>query len=238
MSLWQDIRFAVRVLIKDRWFSLVAATALALGIAVNATMFTLINAVLLRGVPFTDPDRIVAINMRDTRNRIIGVSYPDFDDWRRATRSFSDLTMMLQVTQNVSDEGRAPEQYFGPYVSTNVFRLIGQRPILGRNFTPEDDRPGAPAVIMLSYSLWKTRYGGDPAVLGRTVSSNAISGSVIGVMPPDMKFPPNSDIWVPLVQTNVIREWGRQIRNFQLIGRLADGVTIAQAQDEVRSIAA
>jgi predicted permease len=238
MSLWQDVHFAFRVLLKDRWFTVVAAVALALGIAANNAVFTLVNAVVLRGLPFTDAERIVAVNMRDTRNRQMGVSFADFEDWRRSTRSFSDMALMLQVPQNVSDAGHLPEQYNGPYISANLFKLIGQRPILGRDFTPEEDGPGAPPVLMLGYGIWQTRYAGDPAILGRTITSNNITGRVIGVMGPDMKFPPNSDLWVPLAQTTVIREWGRQVRNFQMIARLAPGVTIPQARDELRTVAA
>jgi len=238
MNLWQDVQFAVRVMIKDRWFTLVSAGALALGIAANSAVFTLVNAVILRGLPFEDADRIVAVTMRDTRNRQLGVSFPDFEDWRRSTHSFSDMALMVLVPQNVSDAGHLPEQYNGPYTSANLFRLIGQRPILGRDFTPEEDRPGAPPVLMLGYGVWQTRYGGDPSILGRIITSNNITGPVIGVMPPDMKFPPNSDLWVPLGQTAVIREWGRQVRNFQMIARLAPGVTIPQAREELRAVAA
>jgi putative ABC transport system permease protein len=237
VSLWQDLRFAVRLLIKDRWFTLVAALVLALGIAANHAVFTFVNAVLIRGVPFIDPNRIVALSMRDTRNRNLGVSYPDFEDWRRTTRSFSDLALMFQVTMNVSDEGHPAEQYTGAYVSGRLFKLIGQRPILGRDFTADDDTLGAAGVVMLGNGVWRARYGGDPTVLGRTITVNAVPSTIIGVMPPDMRFPPNSDLWQPLTQSTSVREWGRQVRNYQLIGRLADGVTIGQARAEISAVA-
>ena len=110
MSLLQDLRFAIRLLVKSRWFTLVAAAALALGIAANSAVFTLVNAVLLRGVPFKNPEQIVALGTRDTRNRNLGVSFLDFQDWRVAARSFSDMSLFGQPPLNVSEEGRPPER--------------------------------------------------------------------------------------------------------------------------------
>ena len=108
MSLWYDLRFAVRLLIKNRWFTIVAATALALGIGVNTAVFTFVNAVLIRGLPFDDPDRIIALGTTDIRNRQLGVSRLDFEDWRESAKSFSALALMLGTSINVSDEGRPP----------------------------------------------------------------------------------------------------------------------------------
>src|ERR687895_1541178 len=114
MGLWQDLQFAIRLLVKDKWFTLVAACALALGIGVNATVFTFVNAVLLRGLPFADQDRIMALDSRDpVRDRNMGVSYLDFKDWRAGSRTFSDIAAFSGATMNVSDEGRAPERYNG-----------------------------------------------------------------------------------------------------------------------------
>ena len=136
MSLWQDLRFAVRLLVKDRWFTLVAASALALGIGVNTTVFTFVNAVLIRGLPFEDPDRIMSLGTRDARNRDRGVSCLDFLDWRAGTHRSRPCRVHGRPTMNVSDEGRPPERFAGPYISANVFRLIGEQPVLGRDFLP------------------------------------------------------------------------------------------------------
>src|SRR5438876_8010065 len=150
MSFWQDLRFAARLLVKDKWFTLVAATALALGIGVNNTVFTFVNAVLIRGLPFDEPERIMALGMRDpARDRTLGVSYLDLKDWQAAAQSFSGLAAFSGTTFNVSDEGRAPDRFVGPYISYNAFKLIGQQPMLGRDFLSEDDRPGAPPVVIL-----------------------------------------------------------------------------------------
>jgi predicted permease len=238
MSLLQDLRFAIRLLIKDRWFTAVAVIALALGIGVNATVFTFVNAVLIRGLPFDDPDRILALGVRDARGRDRGASYPDFEDWRASARTFSGLAAFSGQTMNVSDEGRAPERFQGPYLSVNAFKLIGQRPLLGRDFLPEDDRPGAAAVVMLGNGVWKNRYGSDPSVIGRTIRVNEVPSTVIGVMPEGFKFPTNADLWQPLAQLPRLTEQQRDVRNLQVFGRLADKVTLPQAQAEMATITA
>jgi len=240
MSLLQDLRFAVRLLIKDRWFTAVAVIALALGIGVNATVFTFVNAVLIRGLPFNDPDRIMSIAGRNmARGTDMGVSYLDFEDWRQAQRSFTGLAAFNGTTMNVSDEGRAPERYVGPYVSANAFSLIGQRPLLGRDFLPEDDKPGAPAVAILGNSIWQTRYGGDAAIVGRTIRINEVPTTVVGVMPEGMKFPFGADLWVPLSQMpNLTTQKRSQHFALQVFGRLADGATAKSAQAEMSGIAA
>jgi putative ABC transport system permease protein len=237
MSLWQDVRFALRLLVKDKWFTLVAATALALGIGVNNAVFTLVNAVLIRGLPFDDPDRIIAVNMIDTRARQFGVSRLDFVDWREQSRSFSGLTIMQGSPMNVSDEGRPAEQFQGTYQSANLFQIIGQRPMLGRDFAPANDTPGGEPVVILSDGLWKNRYGADPSIIGRTIKLNARVCTVIGVMPPDMKFPFNNDLWAPLsLLPQEVWNAKRNVRNFTVVGRLANGVTIGQARAELDGI--
>jgi putative ABC transport system permease protein len=238
MNLWHDIRFAVRLLVKDRWFTAVATLALALGIGANATVFTFVNAVLIRGLPINDPDRVMVVGTRDGRNRDRGMSYPDFEDYRKATRAFSGLSADSGQTMNVSEEGRAPERFQGPYISANAFKLIGQLPLLGRDFLPEDDRPGAAAVVILGNGVWKNRYGSDPSVLGRTVKINDVPAVVIGVMPEGFKFPQNADLWLPLAQMPRLTEQKRDNRNLEVFGRMADGVTRPQAQSELNTIAA
>jgi len=237
MSLWQDIRFAVRLLVKNRWFTIVAATALALGIAVNTAVFTFVNAVLIRGLPFDEPDRIIALGTTDTRNRQLGVSRLDFNDWRDASKSFAALALFLGSSVNVSDESRAPEQFQGVYQSAHLFQLIGVRSALGRDFRPDDDQPGAAPVVLIGGGIWKNRYGSDPSIIGRTIKVNSVVATVIGVMPPDMKFPFNTDVWIPLsVLPPEARDAKRGVRNFQAIGRLAPGVTLQQARAELQNI--
>jgi putative ABC transport system permease protein len=238
MSILQDIRFAARVLYKRRWMTVVAVVALALGISANSAVFTFVNAIILRGAPFPDPDRVVVLGTRDARNRDLGVSYYDFLDWREASRSFSDISLMGQPTFNVSEQGTSPERYNGAYVSANTFRLIGEQALLGRGFIPEDDLDGATPVAILGYSIWQSRYAGDRGVLGKTIKVNDLLATVVGVMPQGMQFPPNTDLWLPLGQATINRGQSRQVRIYQVIARLADGVTIPQARSELTTITA
>jgi predicted permease len=237
VSLLQDVRFAVRLLVKNRWVTIVSAVVLALGIGSTSAMFTFVNAILLRGLPFPDSDRIVALGSRDARNRNLGVAYYDFLDWQASSRSFSEMTLMASPPFNVGDEGNAPDRYSGAYVSANLFRLIGEQAVLGRAFIPEDDLDGAAPVVVLGYSIWQSRYAGDRAVLGRTIRINDLPATVVGVMRPGMQFPPNTDLWLPFGTATIMRGQTRLARNYSVIARLADGVSIPQAQSELASIA-
>jgi putative ABC transport system permease protein len=239
VAIWQDVRLAIRLLVKDRWFTAVAALALSLGIGVNTTVFTFANAIVLRGLPLTDPDSIVSIGMTDARGRQLGVSKLDFLDWRDAARSFTHLGVLTGATLNVSEEGRAAEQYFGTYNSSNFFELIGQRPQLGRDFARADDEPGSEPVVILSDSVWKSRYAADPKILGHVVKVNDRLFTVIGVMAPEMKFPFNNDMWFTFAMLPPpIQQARRSVRNLQVIGRLAPGVSLANARSEIETIVA
>lgn len=234
MGLWEDVRFAGRLLVKDKWFSLVAAIALALGIGVNATVFTFVNAVLIRGVPMPDADRVMALGSTDrVRNRNLGVSYLDFRDWRESTRSFDLLSIYTGNIANLSDEGQPPERYNGAHVGNVAFRIMGAQPMLGRAFTAEDDRPGASAVTVIGHSVFVNRYGSNPSVIGRSVRINDMPATIIGVMPEGFRFPFNTDIWLPLGTVQGLDEQRRNARSWQVFGHLAPGVTREQAQSEL-----
>lgn len=239
MGLWQDVQFALRLLLKDKWFSLIAVVALALGIGVNAAVFTFVNAVLIRGLPYADSDRIMALNTRDTvRDRQGGVSYLDFRDWAAATKTFSGLGAYTGGNFNISDEGRSPERFNGAFMSSHTFRLLGQAPLLGRDFRPEEDRPGSPSVVMISSKVWKNRYGSDPNVIGRSVRVNEAPAVIIGVMPDGFGFPFNTEAWQPLSGIADLETQKRNSRNFQVFGRLAPEVSQDQATAEMVAIGA
>src|SRR5206468_11037013 len=146
--------------------------------------------------PSDEPDRIIAVGTTDARNRRLGVSRLDFVDMSEASHSFSGLSVMQPASVNVSEEGRAPERFQGQFQSANMFKVIGVRPIIGRDFLPEDDNPGPAPVVILGNGLWKNRYGSDPSIIGRVVKANSLSVTIVGVMPPDMKFAFNSDLWL------------------------------------------
>ena len=236
MGVWQDVQFATRLLVKDKWFTLVAMLALAFGIGVNATVFTFVNAVLIRGLPFEDGERIMALGTRDNVRERMGVSYLDFKDWAVATQTFTGLAAHSGGAFAISDEGRAPERYSGAYISANAFHLIRVSPVIGRGFTAEDDLPGATPVLILGSTVWKNRYASDPAIIGRTVRVNETPAVVIGVMPDGFKFPQNADVWQPLGNLPRLLEQKRNQRNYEVLGRLKDGVSAEQARAEMSTI--
>jgi putative ABC transport system permease protein len=235
----QDLRFAARLLLKDVRFTLPAVLALALGIGMNGTMFTIVNA-MIRGLPIDGPERIMSIHARDGagRWRGFGVSYLDFMDFQAATKTFAGLGAFSQSTITLGEDGRAVERASAAYVSANAFQLLGERPILGRDFVPQDDQPGAPAVVILGSRIWTTRYNGDPSIIGTRVRVNGAPSTVIGVMPDGFRFPVISDLWQPLARLPGLMDQTRDMRQLQVFGRLADWSTRAQAQAEIESIAA
>jgi predicted permease len=235
----RDLRFAARMLMKDRWVTLAAVVALAIGIAANTTVFTIVNAILLRSLPFEEADRIVAVGIRagNIRTLTAGVSYADFDDWRAAAQTFEGLAAMKETTMNVGDEGLAPERFMGSYVSANAFGVLRQQPLLGRNFAKDDDRRGATPVVILGDSLWRNRYASDPRVLGRTIRVNGLASMVVGVMPDGFSFPARSRLWQPLALLPDRTLASRGARDLSAFGRLAPDINIEQAVVELRGIA-
>ncbi len=235
MSFFQDIKFGARRLLREPGFTSVVVIALALGIGVNTTVFTLVNAVLFRGLPFEQSDRVMYLSSNDpAKNRTdIRVSYPDFRDWRAESKTFKGLAAFSQMGMVISDTN-APERYNGPRLTASTFSLIGQKPMLGRDFLPDEDRPGATPVCILGYAIWENRYGRDPNILGRSIRINDVATTIVGVMPRGMKFPETAELWIPLVPTAEFEK--REERNVRVFGRLADGVPLAKARNEMELI--
>ena len=232
----QDVTFAFRMLVKDRWFTLVAVLALGLGIGLNATVFTFVNAVLIRGLPFHHPEQILHINGRNTAtSNQSGISWLDFQDLRAQTKTFSGLSAYRGGNFTVTEQGRPPERIQGVHVTANTFTLLGQQPLLGRAFLPQDDKNDAPPVVLLGFGVWKSRYAGDPALVGRTIKVNGVAATVVGIMPEGMKFPNNADLWRPLVgEGDDLKR--RDARSMNLFGRLAPGVSRREAETELAGI--
>jgi predicted permease len=237
-QLFQDIRVATRRLMKDRSFTIAAVAALTLGIGANSAVFTIVNAMLLRSLPLDQPDRIVRISTRDGLGRLRGTSLRDFEDWQRASRAFSGMALVYGSTISFSADDVAPEEYRGAYISANGFSIVGLSPAVGRGFAAEDDRPGAPAVILLGYRVWQSRYGADSSLIGRAVRVNTLPATVIGVMPEGVNFPFGGDAWLPLSQIPPALSRTRKTRDFLAYGRLQDQATIARAQTELTRISA
>ena len=156
-TIWQDLRHGARALLRTPGFTLGALITLALGIGANSAIFTVVNAVLLRGLPFKDADRIMWVDWRDTRGRTFGNSLLDFDDLQRSSKTFAGISLVFNGSLNISADDRDPEQYPGVYISANGFNLIGETAALGRAFGADDDRPGATPVLLISNSVWKSR---------------------------------------------------------------------------------
>lgn len=190
----QDIRHAIRTLRRSPGVTLVAIATLALGIGVNATVFTLANAVLFKGFPLVeDNDRLLYVS-----SRAYGccVSYPDVEDWRAQARSFSDMAVVHGTRVSLSDDSGFAESYDATRISANTFRLVGQRPAVGRDFVPADETPGAAPVAILSHGLWERRYATATSIVGQTVRVNGVPTTVVGVMPAGFAFPQNQELWV------------------------------------------
>lgn len=236
-----DVRFTVRLLWKERWFSAAAVIALTLGLGVASMVVTLINGYYFRGLPVDEPERIfslnMSLNMRDQDGRDNGLSYQDYQDFRMASRSFSELGAFTSANMTLSDKGEAPDSIDGTYVSARVFDILAERPILGRGFSVADDRAGAPPVVVLGYRLWTGRYGADPTIIGRSVSVNQVPSTVIGVMRDGFEFPFRQAMWQPLMSVPGIAALGREVRILEVFGQLASGIAPAQAREEIASLA-
>ena len=237
MSFLQDVRFGFRMLLKDPAFTVVVIVTLALGIGVNTTVFTLVNAVLFKGLPFERSERIMALtsnNVSKGRDRM-GVSYPDYMDWKAQAIKFQSIAAFTGNGIRITDQAGLPEQYGGARITANSFSLIGQKPLFGRDFSPDEEKPNATPVAILGYSVWKNRYGGDSSILGRAIRMNEISTVIIGVMPQGMQFPFNTDAWLPLIPDSDLQN--RENRNLQVIGRLTDSATIPESLAELQRLA-
>ena len=237
MGLLHDLRFALRLIIKERWVTAVAVGALALGIGLNATVFTLVNAVLIRGLPFPDPSQLFMLGLREqTRAWPRSISYPDLQEWRAQTRAFADIAAFTDAGMNLADNRSLPEQVWGSRLTANAFQVLGQPLLHGRDFSRADEQPGAERVVILGHGIFKTRYGSDPAVLGRVLRVNGEAATIIGVMPEGVMFPTNSALWMPFVPNEAQRL--RSARPIAPFGRLRADATRTQALAELNAIAA
>ena len=231
-----DIRLAVRSLVLDRSVSAIVILCLALGIGVNATLFSVIDGVLIQPLPFPQPDRLVVLNEISERRGIreAGVSYLALQDIRERATSLSAVAASSGRVIALSDRDEA-ERVQGAAITSNLFPTLGVQPILGRHFREDDDRPGAEPVVMLSHEVWQRRYHGDPAVVGRIIKVNGRPHTVIGVMPPRFSFPETQKVWIPLGPDAATDN--RDSRYLFAFGRLKPGVDLARARAELVSIA-
>ena len=236
-DLRHDILVAIRLLGRERAFALTIVIVLALGIAVTGTFFTLMNGIVLRGLPLDSVDRIVDVSSRDGQGRVRRMSFADFEDVKRAARSFRAVAAFSGGPMSVADADQPAERVEGAYVSAGILTLLGEVPIVGRDFGGQDDQQDAPAVVILGKSLWERRYGVRASLIGETVRINGTHATVVGVMPERSKFPTNAEVWLPLSQQAGLFERKRDARSMNVFGWLGDTHTVQSADSELRAIA-
>jgi putative ABC transport system permease protein len=242
-NFWRDLAFTLRQIRKRPGFSLAAIAVLALGLGANAAIFSLVNGILLRSLPFAEPERLVGLFERDViddHNAYNSVAPANFLDWQRQARTLDQIAGIHFASFNLSG-GSGPaiaERVDACACSANLFETLGVAPILGRAFLPEEDRPGSPRVAIISYSLWKRRYNGSSDVLSTVVRLNGEPYAIVGVMPPDFRYPAQSEqVWIPLkayLPATVLEAHDNHI--LTVIGRLRHGASIAQARAEIDGI--
>jgi predicted permease len=235
-GLGQDLRYGFRTLRKNPGFTAVAMLALALGIGANTAIFSVVNGVLLRPLAYTDAGRLLMIYETSPKYGGSSVAYPNFLDWRRESRTFTDMGAVRDDDFNFTGAGQ-PEQVSGEYVSASLFPVLGVSPFLGRNFLPAEDRQGAACAVILSYGFWKGRFGADPNILGRVLTLNAASCAVAGVLPAGFRFRESAQVYLPIEQWTSAGLRTRDDRpGLRVIGRLKPGATIETAQADLASI--
>lgn len=232
----QDLRFALRMLLKKPGFTLVAVLTLALGIGVNTAIFSIVDAVLLRPLPYPDSERLVFVNERTPQAEKVFVAWPNFLDWRAQNRVFEHIGVFNRDSYNLTGDGE-PERLLTGQVSADVFAALQVNAALGRAFNSDEDQKSGPPVVVLSHGLWQRRFGADPNILDRTIKLNDRSYTVIGVMPPEFQFPARVELWVPAGQVSI--DWQERGNHPGLYGvaRLKPGVTIEQARADTEAIA-
>ena len=236
-TLWQDLRFGLRQLLRKPSFTLIAVLSLALGIGANTAIFSLVDAVLIRPLPFSDPDRLVMVWEDATK-----VGFPrntpapaNYVDWKTQNKVFEDMAAITYGSYALTDEGE-PEKVESQNVTANFFPLLGVKPILGRTFTEEEDKPGANRVALISYSLWQRRFGGDSALIGKEILLDGRKYNVLGVMPPGFQFLAKEvGIWTPAAFSaeELANRGGHYLT---VVARLKPGVSVAQARTDIAAV--
>ncbi|MEO5717902.1 MAG: ABC transporter permease, partial [Chthoniobacterales bacterium] len=238
--MWPDLRSAIRQLLKSPGFAAIAILTLALGIGANTAIFSVINAVLLAPLPYPAPERIMALHETDGSQEF-SVAFPDYLDWRRDNSVFENLAVSRADSRNLSGiPGRESERISAASVTANFFQVIGLSAQLGRTFTEEEDRVGGPQLIVISDRLWQRVFQRDPQVIGREVTFDARPATIIGVMPPAMSSPQETEAWFPIMRRSANPGWMNRANHPMMYGwgRLKPGATLAQARAEMETISA
>jgi putative ABC transport system permease protein len=239
-NLSQDIRYGIRVMLKSRGFTAAAVIALALGIGANTAIFSVVNAVLLRPLPYPDPERIVTVwqNLQASGGPEREYTSPaDFNDWKEQGQTFEHMAAVVNWGPTMTGQAE-PEQLRGAAISYDMFSVLGIEPALGRSFTREEDQPDGERVVILSNGLWRRRFGADPSLVGQTISLSGDSYTVVGIMPPGLKFPiiNRAELWKPLSPA-LNKSCQRGCVVLRVMARLRPGATLESARSEMSTIA-
>ncbi len=239
-NLYKDIRYGFRILLKNPGFMAVVVLVLALGIGANTAIFSVVHAVLLRPLPYPQPDRLVIMTEKDRDGDRMGVAYPNYEDWRERAVSFEDMASGRSQSFNLTGIDQ-PTRLQGRTVNWNFFQLLGVKPQLGRLFEAQDDKPDAAPTAMISTGLWKEKFGSDPDIIDKTIRIDGKPFTVIGVLPPGFQFLRRDDLYVPigllLTQSFGLLDRGNHF-GLSVLARLKSGVTVEQARKEIELLAA
>ena len=232
----QDVRFALRLLARERGFAVTAILVLGLGIGVNNMMFTLIYGITMRGLPIPARDRVLHVSTFDQRFPDRPLTFPEYDHLRRHVRTFEGLAAYFNAPVAVSDEGRAADRFDATYLTANAFTLARTAPSLGRMFSDADDQPGAAPVAILGAIAWRTRYASDPSIVGKAILVDGTPTTVIGIMPGPSQFPTTAEVWLPLARTPGFDVSNQQVRTLRVFGRVSSGAHTADAAAEIETL--
>jgi putative ABC transport system permease protein len=236
-SFLHDLKYGIRMLVKNPGFTIIAVLTLALGIGANTAVFSLVNSVILRPLPLPNSRQLMVLFVKEGNSEPgWAAAFPDFEDVRQQSHSFEGISAYAPQSVNLTGP-EEPTRIRGGFVSANFFNIVGVQPSLGRGFRPGDDEPGAARVTVITYGFWKSFLGGDPSILGKPVTLNGEVFTVVGVLPQDFQFPVSaSDVWIP-VSYNPHFSRNRAVGSVAMIARLKEGVSKRQAQAEVDTIA-
>ena len=228
-SLLQDLRYALRMLRKNPGFTIVAVLALTLGIGADTAIFSVVNSVLLRPLPYDESDRLVFLSERSPVLEGMSISYPNFLDWRAQNDVFETIGVFRRQNYNLTGTGE-PVRVMGVWTTASLFDVLGVEPLKGSAFSVEEEEPGKDLVALISQGLWQRRFGADPEIIGKPISLNNINRTIVAVMPASFTFPQkDTDVWIPLALTPQQKQ-RRFAFSLKSVGRLKPGVTIKQAR--------